>query len=113
MYDKWLNIKEQIKKLTEQLHDIEGSIWLAANELGQINLQGSKTFENDGYKITITHTDTVSVNQELAAMNPTLFKIKYEFSKTGYKTLAPAEKAKVDEVITIKPVKPGFKVERL
>lgn len=113
MYERWLKIQTEIKKLTEEKHDIEGSIWLKANEMGQINLQGSKTFDVDGFKVTITHKDNVKVDQEIAAEHPYLFKAKYEYSKELLKNMIDGEKAIVNEAITITPAKPGFKIERV
>jgi hypothetical protein len=113
MYAKWMSLKKEIGELTERLHEIEADIWVKANELGQINPTGSKTFEVDGFKVTITHKDTVSVDQGIASLYPELFKLKFEYSKTMEKTFAPAEIAKLNEAITIKPAKPGFKVERV
>lgn len=113
MYDKWIKLKTEIKELTERLHEIEGDIWLKANEMGLLNPNGSKTFDVDGYKITITHKDNVKVDQAIAADYPYLFKPKYEFSKTMYKTFLDAEKKICDEAITITPAKPSFQVERI
>jgi hypothetical protein len=112
-YEKWLNLKERINDLLEQLHEVEAEIWLKASKDGKLNPKGSKSFENNGFKITIIHSDTVKVDQDLATKRPDLFRVKYEFNKSEYKNLIKSQKDFVDEVITIKPNKPSFRVERI
>lgn len=112
-YVRWVGIKERIRKLTEELHEVEANVWLFAESNGLLNPNGSKTFEDAGYKVTITHGETVKVDQSMASVNPELFKIKYDFSKTDYKLLTDSQKAVVDEAITITPSKPNFKVIRM
>jgi hypothetical protein len=112
-YEKWLELKSEIRKLTEQLHEVESDIYIEARDGNNLNLNGSKTFNDGEYKITIKHTESYKVDQEKAAAFPGLFKMKYEFDKTMYKTLNGTAKEAVDEAITITPGKPGFTVERL
>jgi len=109
-YQQWLALKAKIKTLTEELHDVEASIWLKAQALGQINLAGSKTYEDGDFKITITNAETYKVDQKIAAERPELFRAKYEFNKSEYKNLVKSQKDFVDEAITIVPSKPNFKV---
>ena len=112
-YVRWVGLKEKIKGLTEELHGVEADLWLQAESMGMLNPNGSKTFEDAGYKITITHGETVKVDAQKAAVNPELFRIKYEFSKTDYKLLTDSQRSVVDEAITITPSKPNFKVIRM
>jgi hypothetical protein len=113
LMEKWLHYKEIIKQQTELLHEVEADIWLEAEKLGQLNPKGSKTFELDGFKITITHGTTYTVAQGEAATRPELFKVKYEYSSTMYRDLVQSQKDFVDEIVTSKPSKPNFKVERV
>ena len=108
--ERWLDLKDGIKILTEQLHEIEASIWLDAEKNGNLNLKGGKTYEDGGFKITITHTDSVKVDQSLAGLKPELFRVKYDFNKSEYKNLVKSQKDFVDEAITISSGKPNFKI---
>ena len=112
-YTKWMALKKAIKTMTEELHEVESDIYVAARDAGNLNPNGSKSFKDGDFKITIKHTETVKVNQDMAATATDLFKIKFDFDKTKYKELNGAQKAFVDECITITPGKPGFTVERL
>ncbi|MEY3787132.1 MAG: hypothetical protein RIQ94_178 [Pseudomonadota bacterium] len=110
LFEKWVGTKNSIKELTEKLHELEGQIWLKAEASGDLNLKGSKTFHQDDYSVTITHGETVKVDQKFALTRPDLFKVKYEFDRTQYKNLVESQKEFVDEAITITPSKPQFKI---
>lgn len=112
-YEQWLELKEKQKAITEELHAIECEIWLAAEASGNLNLKGGKSFDVDGFKVTINHVDSVKVDQKLAADRPDLFRVKYEYDKSSYKNLVTSQKSYVDEAITITPNKPSFKIMRV
>lgn len=109
-YEKWLSLKDRIRILTEELHEVESDIWLAAEKDGMLNPNGSKTSDVGEFKITITHNDSVKVNKELAEKSPHLFRWKAEFNKLDYKLLTDSQRKVVDEAITITPMKPQFKI---
>ena len=112
-YEVWLSFKDQIKEMTEKLHEVEAAIWLEAEKNGNLNLKGGKTYEDDGFKITITHTDSVKVDQSKAQLRPELFKLKYEYIKGDYKNLVKSQRDFVDDAITISSGKPNFKIVRV
>ena len=113
MFKTWLNLKEEIKLLTEELHEVEGAIWLQAQESGNLNLTGSKTFDEGTFKCTITHGETYKIDQKKAALRPELFRVKYEHNKADYRDLVKSQKDFVDEALTITPSKPSFKIVRI
>jgi hypothetical protein len=113
MYRKFLEIKNQLDELTQQLDVVKREIWSVARYNNNINLKGSKTFDDDGFKVTITHGETVKVDNKLAALRPDLFKVKYEFDRTQYKNLVTEQRDIVDEAMVITKIKPQFKVEML
>jgi hypothetical protein len=113
MYQKWLTLKEIIIQQTKELHEVEAAIWLEAEKNGNLNLLGGKTFDADNFKVTITHSESIKVDQKAAALRPDLFKVKYEFDKTGYRQLVKTQKDVVDECITITKAKPSFRIVRL
>lgn len=110
LYQKWLQKKEIIKQQTEELHEIEADIWLRAESLGELNPKGGRTFHDGEFSITINHIESVKVDQKKALIRPDLFKVKYEYSKSDYKTLTDSQKEFVDDCITISMNKPQFKV---
>lgn len=112
-YENWLATKEVIKELTEKLHDIEAAIWLEANEAGNVRSNGSKTYEDNGYKVTIVHKDNVKVDQVAASKHPELFRVKYDFDKRLYADMPKSMKDLIDEAITITPAKPSFRIEKM
>jgi len=112
-YELWLGYKDQIKVLTEKLHEVEAAIWLDAEKNGNLNLKGGKSYDVDGFKVTITHTDSVKVDQSLAQLKPELFRIKYDFNKTEYKNLVKSQRDFVDEAITISSGKPNFRIIKI
>ncbi len=110
-YKEWLRLKAQIRELTEQLHEAEACIYTNLQE--HVNPDGSVTLYPDGYRVVITNSQTVKVDQEKAALAAHLFKTKYEFSKTLYNNLSEDDRRDVDEMIEIKNNKPNFKVEAM
>jgi hypothetical protein len=114
-YNQWLELKSEIRKLTEQLHEVESDIYIEARDNNNLNLNGSRTFNemtDRGYfSVTIKHNETVSVDQEIAQSCPDLFKAKFEFDKRKYSSLNANAKSIVDEAIVIKQGKPTFKIE--
>lgn len=112
-YSAWLDLKEGIKHLTEKLHEIEAEIWLNAEKNGNLNLKGGKSFDDGEFKITITHADSVKIDQNRASERPELFRLKYEFNKSEYKNLVSSQKNFVDEAMTITPNKPSFKIIKI
>lgn len=112
-YEQWLELKEKQKAITEELHAIECEIWLAAEKRGDVNTFGGKSSIVGDYKITITHSESVKVDQRIAEQRPELFRLKYEFNKSEYKNMVKSQKEFIDEAITIVPTKPNFKIVRL
>jgi len=111
-YEKWLNLKQTIKKLTEELHEVESDIYIDARDANQLNPEGSKTFRDHGYKVTIKHNESYKIDQIEAGRCPHLFRVEYKFNKKDYDLLSVQEKAFIDEVLTIVPGKPSFTVEK-
>ncbi len=103
---KWMEIKNVEKAMKEQREDIEAQIYLLIR--GDLPEDGSKSFNLEGYKLTVKQNVSVSVNQELAARRPELFKIKFDMSYSQYKK--SNEKLFLDDVITYKTAKPTFTV---
>ena len=113
-YERWMELKSQVRSLTEQLHEVESDIYIHAREMNQLNLAGSKTFEDSGYKIVIKHNEIVKVDQEKAYNFKEYFKVKYEFDKKKYGDVTNKEtKEWLNEAITITTGKPSFTVEKV
>lgn len=110
---KWIELKKQIRSLTELLHETEADIWLTASGAGQVNPNGSKTSEIDGYKVTITHSNTYKIDQRLAEKSPDLFRVEYKFDKKAYDSYPADIKNVINEALTIVPAKPSFKIEEI
>lgn len=108
---EWIDLKAQIRDLTEKLHEAEACIYTEFYD--SLNPDGSRTLESNGFKVTVTNSVTVKVDQEKAALTPSLFKVKYEFSKKNYGDMTDSEKKIIDDAIEIKNNKPNFKVEKL
>lgn len=111
MLKRYLEIKEEIKALNDEKLEIEKSIYLMKkDELNEIE-EGSKSFESDGFKISIIKKLTYSVDQAMADAMQIGFRRKYELDKKAYKNLTEEQKKSVDGCLTTKAAKPSFKVE--
>lgn len=105
LLQKWIDIKNIEKGLKEQREDIEAQIYMMVKD--ELPSDGQKSFVY-GYKLTVKQNTSVSVDQEMAAKRPELFKVKYELSYSQYKK--STDQDFLDNVITIKPTKPTFTV---
>ena len=104
---KLLELKEKERAIKEERTLIEGEIYA----LVETNLNDDKTLNvvADQYKLTVKPNFSISVDQEKAKVNPSLFKAKYEITYSQYKK--DERKGLLDEMIFIKPLKPTFSVE--
>lgn len=109
LLSKFRELKEIERKAKEQREDIEAQIYLLVqNDLPE---DGSRSFNYDGYKLSITQNMSMGIDQEKAEFNKNLFKTKYEMTYSMYKKLDGRDKELVSDAVTIKPAKPTFKVE--
>lgn len=103
---KWIELKEKEKQLKEHREQVEADLYsIVKDELPEAS---QKSFEVEGYKLTIKPNFSVSVDQEAASSRPELFKLKYEMTFSQYQK--STEKRWLDDVVTIKNTKPTFSV---
>lgn len=106
LLQKWLDIKNVERAMKEQREDIEAQIYMMVKD--DLPSDGQKSFEYGSHKLTVKQNISVSVDQEMAAKRPELFKVKYDLSYSQYKK--STDQDFLDNVITIKPTKPTFTV---
>jgi hypothetical protein len=107
LLEKWTELKKVERNAKEEREQVEVELFLALK--GDMNEESQSTWNFDEYKLVIKPNFTVSVDQEMAASNDDLFKIKYEMSYAQYKK--SEYKSVVESMITIKQSKPTFTVE--
>lgn len=80
---------------------------------------GSKTLTLDGYKVSIQNTENISTYEpEIENVRKTIgdnafysaFKVKYEYSKTGAKSLTAEQQEAIEDALVKKPGTPQFKI---
>ena len=114
LYEKYQAAEKAVKDAQSELDMIKAEIYTKHMEsLESIDYGKSFTTEEDGFKVSITKKETVSVDQTLASVVELGFNKKYSLNKTAYKKLSAEDQKRVDECLTTKPAKPGFKVEAL
>jgi hypothetical protein len=107
LLSQWLELKAAERSAKEAREEVEVKLYMELKD--QMNDESQATWNFDGYKLVIKPNYTVSVDQEQAAQNPELFKVKYEMTYSQYKKID--DKFLVDNIITIKQTKPTFSVE--
>jgi len=97
-------LREKERAIKEERSILEEEIY---NEYSKV-IDNDRTFtlNLDGVKLSIKPNFAVKVNQELAANNPSAFKVKYEMSYSQY----TKSEVNVDEYVTITQNKPTFTV---
>lgn len=99
--------KQKENEMKEARLEIEAEIYTKIES--QLNDDKTLTFKEEGFKLSVKPSYAVSVNQELAANYPLLFKAKFEMSYSAYKKCE--YKDQVNEIVTIKINKPSFQIE--
>ena len=110
---KWLVSKEKENQANEERLKVEIELYKEIAKTNQITRDGAFKIERDGLKCYITTTPNISVDQEKAKDHPELFSVKYGYSKTVLKTLNDFQVSTLNDIITLKPGKPSFKIEVL
>lgn len=116
IYEDYLKAKEEADAAKKNLEQMQVKLYEQfQKDLNQIGDTSTFTYEdeNEGFKVSITKKESVKVDQKLASVVDIGFRKKYELDKKEYKNLSDNDKRRVDECITTKPGKPGFKVERI
>ena len=105
LLQKWLDVKNIEKAMKEQREEIEIALY---SEFQQHLGDGQKSFDIDGYKLTIKHNFSVKVDQDKAKEKADLFKWKAEMSYSQYKKL----NGEADDIVEVSMSKPTFSVTR-
>ena len=105
LLQRWLDIKNVEKAMKEQREEIEVALY---SEFQQHLGDGQKSFDIDGYKLTIKHNFSVKVDQDKAKEKSDLFKWKAEMSYSQYKKL----NGEADDIVEVSMSKPTFTVTR-
>jgi len=109
----WKEYKKLENSVNLQRIAVEAEIYKLMMKTSKFPLEGTTTHEEGGLRLKVTTKLSCSVDQEMAAKIPHLFKAKYEYSKTILKDLDGGQIAMLNDAITFKPAKPGFQVEEV
>ena len=113
LYKQYEEAVKALKKQQEVVNGLQVDIYNAHLEKFKEKREGTVTLEDQGYKITVVNRMNVTVDQKKAIQFPSLFTIKYGFSKREYDLMDDGSRKLVDDALTRKPGKPSFKVEAL
>lgn len=108
---KFISIKNEISQLESKLDEVKAEIYTSLIDRISQKPQGSVTEKTGQFKITVTNTLSVKVDQEKAMNNPLLFKAKYEYSKEKFEQANDREREIINSMIETKQQKPQFKIE--
>ena len=109
----WKEYKKLENSVNLQRVAVEAEIYKIMMKKVKFPMEGTTNHEEDGLKLKIMTKLTYSVDQEMAATMPHLFKQKFEYSKTVLKGLTDEQVVMLNEAVTVKPAKPSFQVEEL
>ena len=122
LYDDWLLAKAEEKKAIEKRRETED---ILIEEWGVCidSEEGSKTFDDNGYKIKVTFRQTKKVDFEqlkLLAIESgveshldALLRYKVEINKKAWDNASTDITGKLLEAITTTPGRPSFSIESL
>ena len=113
MLEKYLKVKKAIDELKKEKLEIEKEIYTKYKKELSLIEEGTRSFVEDGFKVSIIKKISYSVDELSASALGYGFKKKYTFDKRAYNKLSDEQKKDVDGCLTTKPLKPTFKVEVL
>lgn len=120
LYQQWLDAKEAERKTVEYRRWLEDQM-LAGFDIPD-DFEGSKTLQEDGYKIKLTGRINRSVNTELLQQIAAeaglyehlagLFRWKADLNKKAWEAADSAITAPLSAAITAKPGRVSFSIEK-
>jgi len=111
-FKEWLHYKERVQHFQQCLIGVEAQIYNENKLKLKAKPEGTVDLSNDCYTVKVTNKITRTINQkEAEKFGGVGLVTKYAFSKTEYNRLPDSNKAQIDNCMTTKPGKPGFKVE--
>jgi len=112
-YSKYLEVKAKRDALNSILLQMEGDMCKWHLDVLEKKEEGVKHIFEQGYKISITKRNNVTVNQKEAQAYGGLGCVKkYHFNKAEYNSLDETAKKVANKFITIKEGKPSFKIKK-
>lgn len=113
LMEDWKEYKKLENSVNAQRIATEAEMYKILMKDNKFPLEGTTNHVEGKLKLKIVTKLSYSVDQEVAASIPHLFKAKYEYSKTLLKGLTEEQVKAVGEAVTVKPAKPGFTVEEV
>jgi len=110
-YSTYLKVKAKRDGLSRTLLSMEQEMLVWHEDLLNKKEEGVTHLFEQGYKVSITKRNNVTINQADAASFGGLGCVKkYQFNKAEYNSLDDGAKKIANEYITIKEGKPSFKI---
>ena len=109
----WKEYKKLENSVNAQRVAVEAEIYKLMMKQVKFPMEGTTNHEENGLKLKVVTKLSYSVDQDIAATMPHLFKQKFEYSKTLLKGLDDTQVQMLNEAVTVKPAKPSFSVEEL
>lgn len=113
LMNDWKEYKKLENSVNAQRIATEAEIYKLMMKTTKFPMEGTTNHEEGGLKLKVVNKLSYSVDQEIAATMPHLFKQKFEYSKTLLKGLDDTQVAMLNEAVTVKPSKPSFSVEEV
>lgn len=120
LYSRWIEAKAEEAEAVERRRIIEDNL-TAALEIA-VDLEGSATIEDEGYKVKVTGrinrkvdaeaVQTIATEHGLGDYLSTLFRWKPEINATEWKKTDKSITDILQQAVTATPGRPSFAIER-